>query len=163
MFYARGYTHLDTARNYSPHAPGSSEPRLGRAEAPSRFTIHSKVRSGSPGDHEPAKVRSSIERSLADLQTPAVETMLLHMPDRQTPFEDTLRAMDEAYRQGKFRRLGLSNYPAAEVREILEICEREGYVKPSVFQGHYNAVVRGGEVELFPLLREHGIAFYAYR
>lgn len=94
---------------------------------------------------------------------PAIKTMFLHVPDRQTPFEDAVKAMDEAYRQGKFRRLGLSNYTAAEVKEILEICERKGYVKPSVYEGHYNAVVRGGEEELFPLLRKHGIGFFAYR
>lgn len=89
--------------------------------------------------------------------------MFLHLPDRQTPFEDAVRAMDEGFREGRFKKLGLSNYSAAEVKEIIEICERKGYVKPSVYQGHYNAVVRGGEEELFPLLRKHGIAFYAFR
>lgn len=69
--------------------------------------------------------------------------------------------MDAALREGKFKQYGLSNYSAAEVRRVLEICERDGYVKPSVYEGHYNAIVRGGEKELFPLLREHNMAFYA--
>ena len=89
--------------------------------------------------------------------------MFLHVPDRQTPFEEAIKAMNEAFQQGKFKHFGLSNYTAQEVQQILDICERNGYVKPTVFQGHYNAIVRGGEKELFPLLRRHGIAFFAYR
>lgn len=89
--------------------------------------------------------------------------MFLHFPDRQTPFEDTVKAMDAALKQGKFKNYGLSNYSAAEVQKVLEICEQNGYTKPSVYEGHYNAIVRGGEKELFPLLRKHNMAFYAYR
>lgn len=89
--------------------------------------------------------------------------MFLHVPDRHTPFEDTAKAMNDAFKQGKFEQFGLSNYSASEVKRFIEICEQNGYVKPSVFEGHYNAIVRGGEKELFPLLRQHNIAFFAYR
>jgi aflatoxin B1 aldehyde reductase len=143
--------------------PGTSETRLGRNKAADRFIIHTKVRSGPPGSHEPSKLEQSIEQSLHDLQTDSVETMYLHLPDRQTPFEDVAKAMNNAIQQGKFKNFGLSNYTPAEVKSFIDICERNGYVKPSVYQGHYNAVVRGGEKELFPLLREHNISFVAYR
>lgn len=157
-FYERGYRDLDTSRLY----PGS-EVRLGRAKAASRFAIHTKVQSGQPGDHEPAKLQNSIEQSLVDLQTTSVETMFLHIPDRKTPFEEVAKVMNDAIRQGKFRRFGLSNYSAAEVKQFIDICKKNGYTTPSVYQGHYNALVRGGEKDLFPLLREHSIAFFAYR
>lgn len=49
------------------------------------------------------------------------------------------------------------------LEEFLDICEEKGFVKPSVFQGQYNAVCRRPEQDLMPLLRKHGIAFYAYR
>ena len=162
-FYNRGYRHLDTARDYSLNAQGASEARLGQAGAASLFTIHSKVHSGQPGDHEPAKIDLSIRQSLDALKTSTVETMFLHVPDRQTPFEDTAKAMNDAFEQGKFKKFGLSNYSAAEVQKFIEICEQNGYNKPSVYQGHYNAIVRGGEKALFPLLRKHNIAFFAYR
>lgn len=161
-FYSRGYRHLDTASAYSPDAPGTSEERLGQVQAASRFIIHTKVHSGA-GDHEPSKIDSSIQLSLKSLKTPSVETMFLHMPDRQTPFEDTAKAMNDAIKQGKVEKFGLSNYPATEVQKFIDICEENGYAKPSVYQGHYNAIVRGGEKELFPLLRKHNIAFFAYR
>ena len=153
-FYNRGFGHVDTARDYGPNAPGASEERLGQAGAASRFTVHSKVHSGQPGDHEPSKIAMSIEQSLDALKTSSVETIFLHVPDRQTPFEDTTKAMNDAI---------LSNYTAAEVQKFLDICERKDYVKPSVYQGHYNAIVRGGEKELFPLLRKHDMSFFAYR
>lgn len=71
--------------------------------------------------------------------------------------------MDEKWREGRFDRFGLSNYRAEEVEEIVGICEREGLVRPRVYQGRYNAIIRGGEEKLFPVLRRYGIAFYAYR
>lgn len=157
IFYNRGYKHIDTARGY-----GASEVRLGQVGAASRFIIDSKVHSGEPGAHEPSKIALSIEQTLDGLKTSAVETMFLHLPDRDTPFEDTAKAMNDAFQQGKFKKFGLSNYSAAEVKKFIDICEQKGYTKPSVYQGHYNAVVRGGEKELFPLLRKHGIAFYSF-
>lgn len=162
-FYCRSYRHIDTARDYSPSSPGSSEARLGQAGAASRLTIHSKVHSGQAGDHEPLKIDLSIGQSLDALKTSTVETMFLHVPDRRTPFEETSKAMHDAFQQGKFKHFGLSNYTAAEVQQFIEICEQKGYAKPSVYQEHYNAIVRGGEKELFPLLRKHNIAFFAYR
>lgn len=157
-FYARGYREIDTGSNY----PGSEE-RLGQVGAPSRFTIYSKVRDGPPGSHEPSKIEQSIAVSLDALKTPTIETMYLHVPDRQTPLEDAARTMNDGVQQGKFRKFGISNYTEAEVEEFIEICERKGYAKPSIYQGHYNAIVRGGEKELFPLLRKHNISFFAYR
>ena len=157
-FQARGYNDLDTSRLY----PGSEE-RLGLSNAASKFIIHTKVTSGSPGDHEPTKLQASIDGSLKDLETECVQTMFLHVPDRQTPFEDIAKAMNDAYQQGKFKAFGLSNYTAAEVQKFVDICETNDFVKPTVYEGHYNAVVRGGEEELFPLLRKYNIKFFAYR
>ena len=48
------------------------------------------------------------------------------------------------------------------VEEWLSIAEKEGYVKPSVYQGQYNLLCRGYETSLFPLLRKHNIHFNAF-
>lgn len=71
--------------------------------------------------------------------------------------------MSDAIAQGKFRSFGICNYIPAEVQKYLEICEQHGYTKPSIYQGHYNALVRGGEKALFPLLRKYNMAFFAFR
>lgn len=88
--------------------------------------------------------------------------MYLHAPDRSTPFAETVRAIDEAHKAGHFEQFGLSNYTAEEVDEIVAICEKRGYVKPTVYQGQYNAIARLPEKELLPTLRKHGLAYYAY-
>jgi aflatoxin B1 aldehyde reductase len=162
-FADRGHTTLDTARTYSVHAEGSSEPRIGAVQARKRFTIDTKVVSGGV-DHPHSRelIAKSIEDSLAALKVPQVDVEYLHWPDRSTPFEETCEAMDKAYREGKFRRFGLSNYSASDVEEIVSICEKRGFVSPSVYQGQYNPIARNVEEELFPVLRRHGIAFHAY-
>jgi aflatoxin B1 aldehyde reductase len=48
------------------------------------------------------------------------------------------------------------------VQEVYDVAEQNGFVKPTVFQGNYNAVARLVEDDLFPLLRKLKIAFYAY-
>lgn len=166
-FYEHGGRHIDTSRNYSPGAIGSSEPRLGTANAGSRFNIDTKVL-GLPGNgpfHQAKQIKDSIEVSLAELKLPEgvkVDIMYLHLPDRETPFEETLGAMNEAYKEGKYKRFGISNYTAEEVEKMVAICKEKGYVLPTVYQGQYNPLVRTGEDTLFPVLRKHGIAFYAW-
>ena len=166
-FYEHGGRHLDTSRNYSPGAVKSSEPRLGAADAGSRFNIDTKIL-GVPGDgpfHTAQQVKQSIDDSIADLKLPKgvkIDIMYLHLPDRDTPLEEPCQAMNEAYQEGKFKRFGISNYTVDEVEQIVAICKNKGYVAPTVYQGQYNPLVRSGEDTLFPVLRKHGIAFYAY-
>ncbi|KAL6411071.1 Aflatoxin B1 aldehyde reductase member 3 [Ilyonectria robusta] len=161
-FSARGHYQIDTARSYSPHAPGTSEPRLGGVAAGDRFTIDTKVNSREPGSHTKANILKEIDISIKELNIGQINVEYLHMPDRATPFEEACEAMDQAHREGKIKHWGLSNYTAEEVQRFVDICDEKGFVKPSVFQGHYNPVVRDGEKDLFPILRQHGIAFYAY-
>lgn len=160
---SRAITHLDTARAYPVGAPGTSEALLGKLGVGSWATIDTKVTSWTPGSHAAEGIARSIPGSLEALNVPKVNVMYLHAPDRATPFEITCRAMDKAYREGKFENFGISNYMAEEVEQIVEICEREGLIKPTVYQGQYNAIARSGEENLFPTLRKHGISFYAYR
>lgn len=49
------------------------------------------------------------------------------------------------------------------MQQFIDICDEHGYVKPSVYQGHYNPVVRGSEKELFPILRKNNISFFGFR
>ncbi|RFU81908.1 aflatoxin b1 aldehyde reductase member 2 [Trichoderma arundinaceum] len=161
-FYNRGYRQIDTARSYSTGAPGTSEPRLGAVGAGKRFIIDTKVFSREPGSHTKEKIAGEIEISLKALQIDQINILYLHQPDRATPFEETCEAIDKAFKQGKFKKFGLSNFSAGEVEQILEICERREFVKPSIYEGQYNPIVRSGEKTLFPLLRKHNIVFYAW-
>ena len=86
----------------------------------------------------------------------------LHFPERRCPLEDTLSGVDALYKEGAFKKFGLSNFLPQEVEDVVRICKEKGYVLPSVFQGTYSAVARRAETELLPILRKHNIAFYAY-
>lgn len=46
--------------------------------------------------------------------------------------------------------------------EFIDICEREGYVKPSVYQGIYNLIDRRHEGAVLDLVRKHGMQFVAH-
>ena len=74
----------------------------------------------------------------------------------------TLEACFELFQQGKFRHFGLSNFAAWQVAEVVELCRRNGWMEPEVYQGMYNALTRDVERELFPCLRNYGMRFYAY-
>ncbi|KAJ1029989.1 hypothetical protein NDA16_000902 [Ustilago loliicola] len=48
-----------------------------------------------------------------------------------------------------------------EVDQIVTICDKHGYIKPTVYQGLYNSLSRTAS-SLFPTLRKHSISYYAY-
>jgi aflatoxin B1 aldehyde reductase len=96
-----------------------------------------------PGQHKPEKLRYALEKSLAELKTDCVDIYYLHAADRSVPFKETLAEVDKLHKEGKFRELGLSNFAAFEVAEVVITCEANGFVRPTVYQGMYNAITRG--------------------
>ncbi|GJJ72559.1 aflatoxin B1 aldehyde reductase [Entomortierella parvispora] len=100
--------------------------------------------------------------SLKALKTEKVDILYLHAPDYTTPFEETIRLVDELYREGRFERFGLSNFASWQVTLIHQMCKQKGYVLPTVYQGMYNAITRDVVRELLPCLKALNISFYAY-
>lgn len=161
LFRKYGGDEIDSARGYSPNAPGTSEPLVGQTDVASWARVATKVFS-RPGDHSTTGIAKSVDGSLEALKVPSVYIDYLHMPDPETPLEETAAAMDAAYRAGKIQNFGLSNYNLDQVRELLRLSKEKGYVKPTYYQGQYNAISRFPEQDLLPLLRENGIKFYAW-
>ncbi|KAH6993384.1 NADP-dependent oxidoreductase domain-containing protein [Fusarium venenatum] len=160
VFSKHGHSQIDTAAVYSPGAPYTSEPRIGAVSAGDRFHIDTKA-DWFEG-HTKESVLRDIDNSLRNLKIDQINIYYLQLPERVHPLEPVLEVLNQAHRDGKIKAWGISNYRADEVQRTIEICEKLGFVKPSVYQGHYNPIVRGAEKELFPLLRKHGMAFYAY-
>lgn len=73
-----------------------------------------------------------------------------------------LEALDKLHKQGKFVQLGLSNFTAFEVAEIVMTCKYNGWVRPSIYQGMYNAITRSIEAELIPACRRYGLDIVVY-
>jgi aflatoxin B1 aldehyde reductase len=112
--------------------------------------------------HRPEDLREGLMRSKAALKADKLDIWYLHGPDRSVPYEETLREVNKLYQEGHFERFGISNYMAWEVAQMCEICERNGWIKPTVYQGLYNALHRVVEPELFPCLRHYGLSLYCF-
>ncbi len=67
--------------------------------------------------------------SLARLGTDYVDIYYLHQPDYETPVEESLETMDTLVKAGKVRYVGISNYAAWQVADIMAICERRGFAQ----------------------------------
>lgn len=137
-FQQQGYNELDTARIY---VDGKQENFTAQAGWKERGTkIATKWYPHKPGDHKPDVIREQLERSLKELQTDRVDIFYLHAADRSVPFSETLETVNQLYKEGKFRQLGLSNYTAFEVAEIATMCNERGWVRPTIYQAMYNAI-----------------------
>jgi len=145
-FQSAGYSEIDTARAY---IAGKQEAWTRDAKWNERgLTIATKCYPNEPGMHSPKRIRESLETSLRELGLRddmgegkgAVDIFYLHAADRSVPFETTLREVDALHKEGKFVRLGLSNFVAFEVAEVVMLCRANNWVKPTVYQGMYNAI-----------------------
>ncbi|KAJ7174842.1 NADP-dependent oxidoreductase domain-containing protein [Mycena filopes] len=157
LLEAAGVDTIDTARLYGP-----SEEWMGKTAAGTRFTIDSKTPGGftpgvSTGETIPQHAKETVERLMID----QVDVYYIHAPDASVPLEDQLRGINTAYKAGHFKRFGLSNFSAADVQRVYDICKEKGYPLPTVFQGNYSALARRNEA-LVPTLRKLGMAFYVY-
>jgi aflatoxin B1 aldehyde reductase len=161
-FLEAGYREVDTAHVYN---EGETETMLGPilAEVPEEsLCLATKVNPRVTGRLDGRSVTMQFNESLRKLGRKSADILYLHVPDPCTPVEETLGACAALYDQGKFKELGLSNFPAWMVVDIWHLCKERGWPKPGVYQGLYNGLSRKIESELFPALRSLGMRFYAY-
>jgi aflatoxin B1 aldehyde reductase len=169
VFQKYGHVEIDTARVYG---NGSTEEMLGDLDWQKRGiimdtklypTFGTPMEKSGSYTHKPDDVRKGLMDSLKALTADKVDMFYLHGPDRKTPFEDTLREVNKLHKEGYFTRFGISNYMSWEVSRICEICDKNGWIKPTAYQGIYHALQRSIEAELFPCLRYYGISLYAFQ
>ena len=133
-----GYNEVDTARVY---VGGKQEAFTAEANWKERgLTLATKWYPHNAGDHKADMVKAKCNESLKELQTDCVDIFYLHAADRSVPFQETLEAVNELHKEGKFVQLGLSNYTAFEVAEIVTMCNERGWVRPTIYQAMYNAI-----------------------
>ncbi len=161
-FLELGHRELDTAYVYN---KGETECILGSVlpeMEDGSFSLATKVHPRVTGKLNGEAVTMQFEESLKRLGRDSVDILYFHFPDRVTPVEDALEACAAFYGQGKFKELGLSNFPAWMVVDIWHLCKEKGWPKPTVYQGLYNGVSRNVERELFSALRKLDMRFYAF-
>lgn len=156
-----GINCYDTAEGYG---FGRSEDLLARALGHRRkdvilvtkFGIYMDDQDQWFRDSKRTQAMAAIERSLKALQTDYVDVYLIHWPDRQTPYEETMRALEEIVQSGKARFVGVSNFKA----EDIDTCMQARRV--DVGQYGYHLFDRRMEREVFPYCLDHGIGMMAY-
>ncbi|WP_373261714.1 aldo/keto reductase family protein [Hungatella hathewayi] len=160
-FLNEGYEEIDTAYVYN---EGSCEKLLGgiltKLDCP--YRISTKVNPRITGKLDGNAAYLQLNESLKRLGVPSVDTFYLHFPDPTTPVECVLEACNNLYQEGKFKELGLSNFPAWMVADVWHICDKNGWMLPTVFEGIYNPLTRNAEVELNSCLSHFGMRFYAF-
>ncbi len=155
-----GINSFDTAEAYG---FGASEKSLAKALGSRRkdAVITTKFGVGYPDapnyrDSTRKRVMESIEKSLKALNTDYVDVYLIHWPDRNVPFEEPMRALDDLVKQGKVRAVGLSNFKLNEIEACMKIRRID------VVQYCWNMFDRRMQKEIFPYCRENKIGVMAY-
>lgn len=90
-----------------------------------------------------------VEKTLERLDTDYIDLLLINQPAGN--YIEGYRKMEKAFKEGKVRAIGLSNFSKEDVAEILSICE----VKPVVLQTELHPYLR--ELELKDYLKQNGI------
>jgi diketogulonate reductase-like aldo/keto reductase len=145
-----GYRLIDTAQAYA------NEEGVGNAIAKSGIKredifLVTKVWISNAGEEKAAK---SIDESLRKLQTDYIDLLLIHQA-----YGDVFgswRAMEKAYRDGKVRAIGVSNFQEARFFDFAHYVD----IKPMINQLQCNALIQQRGIE--PLLADYGTRMMAW-
>jgi aryl-alcohol dehydrogenase-like predicted oxidoreductase len=158
-----GVNLIDTADTY---ANGASEEILGRAVRGRRGEVLLATKVGfadlGPGALAYDKVVAACEASLRRLRVDCIDLYQLHRPDRTTPIDETLRALDDLMRRGLVREIGASNFRAWEVAGAVARQRALGRASFSSVQIYYSLVCRDAEHEILPQCGSDGLGVLVY-
>ena len=115
------------------------------------------------GGLSPAHISRECDRSLARLGTDRVDVYYMHQPAPATPVAESIAAFMDLIQAGKVLHWGLSNFDAAQTREVLRICDSNRWQRPVFQQPPYSLIRRDIEEDLLPLCCEENIAVASYR
>ena len=144
---ASGYRLIDTANAYV------NERAVGRAMKKSglkreEIFLETKL---WPAFYEQS---DAVEKTLERLNTDYIDLLLIHQPAGN--YVAGYRLMEKAYKEGKVRAIGLSNFSVEQIKEILSICE----VKPTILQTEVHPYSQ--EKALKEFLDSRGIVIQAW-
>jgi voltage-dependent potassium channel beta subunit len=163
--YDAGINFFDCAEAY---AGGKSEEVMG--EAIKKFgwkrndlVISTKIYWGSEFGDNPVNnsglsrkhLVEGTEAALKRLQLDYVDLLYCHRPDRNTPIEETVRAMNWLIDQGKCFYWGTSEWSAEEIAVAWQHANRLNMIGPVMEQPQYNMLAREKVEKEFSLLYEH--------
>jgi aryl-alcohol dehydrogenase-like predicted oxidoreductase len=161
-----GITTLDTADAYG---GGRSEAFIGEwlatkgADVRERAVVATKtfnpMSEGADHGLSRARIHRQVRTSLERLGLERVPLFLTHEWDADVPIEETLGALNELIRAGTVGAVGCSNVTAEQLAEAVEISELEGIARFEWVQNSFSLLELGDAETVFPVCREHGLAY----
>lgn len=149
-----GYRHFDSAQLYNNEevvGTAINNSSIDRGEFFITTKLNMKLSYDSMDD-----VRAEIDNSLAKLQTDYVDLFLLHTPTSHDKMLNIWSVLEDYYKRGVFKSIGVSNFDKENLDYLMEHAE----VKPSVNQ--IKSSVNEWNNELIDVNRKHGVATVAW-
>ena len=142
-----GYRLIDTANAYV------NEKAVGRAMKKSgvpreEIFLETKI---WPSFYEQ---EDAVEKTLERLDTDYIDLLLIHQPAGN--YLAGYRLMEKAYKAGKVKAIGLSNFNKEQIQKILDVCE----VKPAILQTEVHPYFQEKELKAF--LNKEGMVIQAW-
>ncbi len=155
-----GITLIDTAPAYG---AGHAEEVVGKALSGRRDKVVVATKCGivrTADDFvrnlKPESIRQEIDDSLRRLNVDTIDLYQIHWPDPDTPLEDTVAELLKHQQAGKFRYLGVSNFPPKLLEQI------QGMSGIISTQPQYSMLDRRIEGDVLPYAREHDLGILSY-
>jgi aryl-alcohol dehydrogenase-like predicted oxidoreductase len=162
-----GITLFDTADAYG---GGRSESAIGGwlrskgSQARERIVLTTKVFHSVVGDPRDRGLRRErillqIEGSLARLGVDRVDLYMIHEPDRETPLEETLGALDSLVRDGRIGAFGACNIEGRQLEQALGISAGRSLARFGWVQNSFSLLDRAAEANLLPVCAREAVGF----
>jgi len=159
-----GITFFDTADIYG---GTKSEEFLGKALGKRRGDIVLATKFGMRIGDDPRRMGGSrrwimraVEDSLTRLGTDWIDLYQFHSPDKDTPIDETLRALDDLVTQGKVRYIGNSNFTGWQIADA--DWTAAGGARFVSAQNLYSLLERKVEFEVLPACEHFGLGFLPF-
>ena len=166
MAYDAGINFFDNAEIY---ARGKSEIVMGKILktknwARSSYCLSSKVflgfEEGKPNQIGLSRkhIFEACNAALKRLQVDYIDLFFCHRPDKNTPIEETVWAMNNLIQQGKILYWGTSEWSADEIMQAYFFAEKNHLIGPTMEQPQYNMFERTKlEKEYLLLFKDFGL------
>jgi aryl-alcohol dehydrogenase-like predicted oxidoreductase len=162
-----GGNFLDTANKYH---EGETEEYLGRWMGDRRNRMVLATKYSLAMDHtdpnaagnQRKNLMQSVEASLRRLRTDSIDLLWVHAWDSVTPYEETMRGLDDLVRSGKVHYVGISDTPAWVVSAAQVLAELRGWANVVAIQVEYSLLARTVERDLLPMAQHYGMSVAAW-
>jgi len=107
-------------------------------------------------------IRTAVENSLRRLGTDRIDLYQVHFPDRQTPIEETMAALDDLVTAGKVLYLGHSNFSGWQIADAAWIARTQHLTPFISAQNRYSLINREVENDVLPACERFGLGLLPY-